>query len=463
MAKMRISGAGRAAIGGLPALALALSILAAPQALAAASDESRVEEDSALAARPLLLCTAPWPPFVVAVPPLRPPGPKPDPVALGFEVPEPAETDSGEDGPADEPNAATDDPDAVVLPPPLPEAMENQAAEDEAARDAPATPVIPPLNVEVIPPDPPLSKRLGRVLVAKRLGWQRLQASVVPPAATSDPAADPESDFAAVAEATPADPDETAGASAAEDSDNADAGEDEPAPTAPVVPSLDQLDMPTARALLPRGRAGGPVSEIVMAACRAAGLPCRVALVPWLRPGSQVVNGPCDGIFPLEDSTEHADPLRFSGPLVTSRLAFFTPNTEVRAPKDLSEFIVLTQGPSDIADSARAVVEDLERAALVLGPDMGTLIRRLNSLVPSDRVALYGNYHAVLSEMEDITDSPIPGLTVIPHRAQVFRVGFSRERVDRAAIAAFTDALSRLVALPEYQDILDASGLGPLD
>jgi hypothetical protein len=464
---MRIAGARWAAIGVLPALALALSVLAAPQALAATSDETRGgEEDSALAERPLLLCTAPWPPFVAAVPPLRPPGPKPDAAALGFAVPESADSDPAEDGAADASTAAADDPDAVVLPPPLPEVLEDQTAEDEAAQVESAAPVIPPLNVEVIPPDSPLSKRLGRVLVAQRLAWQRLQASAVPPAAPSDAASDPESDPSAVAATTPDETEDAEGASANPDADQLDTPEteqDEPSAAAPLIPSLDQLDMPTARALLPRGRAGGPVTEVVMAACRAAGLPCRVALVPWLRPGSQVAKGPCDGIFPVEDSSEHGDQLRFSAPLVTSRLAFFTLNTEVRTPKDMAEFIVLTQGPSDIADSARAVVEDLDRAALVLGPDMAPLIRRLNSLEPADRVALYGNYHAVLTEMEGITDAPIPGLAVIPHREQVFRVGFSRERVDRAAVAAFNDALSALVASPAYQDILGSGGLAPLD
>jgi len=433
----------------------------------------------------ILLCTTPWAPFVETIPPLRPPGPKPDPVVLGFTPPSSApraeQTAEGVDPAAtDRPAANSGEP--MVLPPPVPDALKTEiSAGDEDGDedrdedgDAPTQTEAQAASVgsvAVVPPDPPLSKRLGRLLVARAAERRRLAASVAADNATAladevAPTPGESSSHEAGQGATPIDDSDSQAPAPAADGDPPDAeaeaeAEAEAASEQPARADLEDLSMPTARALLPRGRPGGPLSEIVTATCREAGLNCRIALVPWMRPRRQVADGPCDGVFPIEASDQRRGFMTFSNPVAASRLAFFTLGADVREIADMSEYIVLTQGPSDIADSARRAVERIDRGALVLGPDMADLVRRLSGLHPSDKVALYGNYHAILVLMEEIDDIAIPALTVVPHKEQLFRVGFSRDRVAPGAVKAFNAGLRRVLDSPAGRETLESADLSP--
>jgi len=497
-AKPPVPGYGPAASLSM-ALALGLSLTLAPSPTRSAEDPTVPDlEDTAARSRPILLCTSPWHPFVAIIPPLRPPGPKPDPVALGF-VP-PPRPDAGDDGdaardtatpssPDDEPRVVSD---PVVLPPPLPEAPIDPRSGADAG-DAAADTATPATDVPVRPPQPPLTKRLGRILFAKADERRRASASVVgmngtaPP---SSPVAAESEDVPGAAEANPqtamesiaapndtgSDADQAPSAEPPDDGRDAPAPADSPAPqdqtdgegTEPSDPAetdsrMSALAMPTARAVLPRGRAGGPLSEIITAACRMAGLSCRVALVPWMRPHQQVANGPCDGIFPIEATDTQAGFLTFSNPLAASRLAFFTLGTDVETIADMREYIVLTEGPSDIADDARRLVEDMDQSQLVQGPDMADMLRQMSRLHPSDRVALYGNYHAILALMDDLEDITVPALTVVPHRQQLFRVGFGQDRIAPDTLKAFNAALTQVVNSPAGRETLEERGLYPQD
>jgi ABC-type amino acid transport substrate-binding protein len=180
-----------------------------------------------------------------------------------------------------------------------------------------------------------------------------------------------------------------------------------------------------------------------------------------MRPRSQLDAGPCDAVFPVEDTPEGRSFMTFSRPLVTSELAFFTMNTTIRGVSDLTEYIVLARGPSRAARDAEAAVAPLHKTALVLGPDLDSLIRRLSGLDPADRVALYGNYHVVTRAIEDL-DGTMPALNVVHHRPQQFRVGFARARVPGPVVEAFDAGLKQIVRSRELQEILDVGALTPL-
>lgn len=482
------------------ALTLGLSLTLAPFPTRSAEDAPVPDlEDTATRSRPVLLCTSPWQPFVAIIPPLRPPGPKPDPVALGFVPPPRADASNDDDAAQDTANPPSPDEaprvvsDPVVLPPPLPEAPIDPRSgpdEDEDEDKAETDTVSPAADVPVRPPQPPLTKRLGRILFAKADERRRASASVVgmnptdPPSAivetdSEDPSgaeADPptateptvasndngsESNSSPSAEPRNNDPDAPAPTDSAAPQDQTDGEDTEPSNPAEAESRMSALAMPTARAVLPRGRAGGPLSEIVAAACRMAGVSCRIALVPWMRPDRQVANGPCDGIFPIEATDDRAGFLTFSTPLAASRLAFFTLGTDVETIADMREYIVLTEGPSDIADDARRLVKDMDQSQLVQGPDMAELLRQMSRLHPSDKVALYGNYHAILALMDDLEDVTVPALTVVPHRQQLFRVGFSQDRIDPDALKAFNAALTRVLNSPAGRETLEELDLYP--
>ncbi|MBB4285607.1 ABC-type amino acid transport substrate-binding protein [Roseospira goensis] len=375
----------------------------------------------------------------------------------------------------------------------------------------PVLAVTPLSEVEVVPPPAPVEKRAGRIaqtLAAARRGLAGAGADSAEPDApvpmdgplADDTAAEAETDpeIAPTTETgagpvDPPDPAETeapAATVAAADANQDPGREPEPEPgpgtgtgtggegdlapsAAPEAdseattgrdgrPTLRSLQMPTARALMPQGRAGGPLAEVVQAACREAGLDCRIALVPWMRPRSHLEAGTCDAVFPVEDTAESRPYMTFSDPLVESELAFFTMNTGIRSVSDLTEYIVLARGPSQAARHAEAAVGPLYRTALVLGPDLDSLIRRLSALDPADRVALYGNYHVVTRAMDDL-DVPIPALNVVRHRGQVFRVGFARNRVPGPVREAFDDGLARIRQTREWQEILEIGALAPLN
>jgi polar amino acid transport system substrate-binding protein len=215
---------------------------------------------------------------------------------------------------------------------------------------------------------------------------------------------------------------------------------------------------------MPQGRAGGPLVDIVEAACEQAGLNCRVSLVPWIRPGSQLDGGPCDAVFPIEDSRETRPYMTVSVPVVSSPLAFFTLNPALARLSDLTEFIILARGPSQSAGFAQTVVDTLDKSALVIGPELPRLVRRFLSLNPSDRVALFGNYHVVtraISAEAERMATTVPAMGVLPHRQQTFRVGFSRTRVPGPVIDAFNAALGQLHDGGAVTGILEASRIGP--
>ncbi|WP_299440284.1 hypothetical protein [uncultured Rhodospira sp.] len=462
----------RRATGRVLALALALA-MAVPAPVAATAGDPAADETAE--AHPLIFCTAPWPPFVETVPPPRPPSHKPDPVALGFR---PAMADEGV-APAD------------VPPIPAPVPAEAAAPTQDGGGDAGPSPVagalaeggIPLSEVEVVPPPAPPSKRLGRVMVALDDARRRSEASVVQ---TRDPAAEsgvPQASQVAMATDQPEDMAQDMAEDASEvtaevevEAPPTPAGAPDPgaetgggadAPAAPAAPpatstGLSAFKMPTARALMPRGHAGGPLSEAVTAACREADLDCRLVLVPWMRPRAQLESGACDAMFPVEERSAARPYMQVSRPLVDSQLAFFTMNTDIHQVADLTEYIVLARGPSEAAEQARAAIEGLEKSALVLGPDLGSLIRRLSGLQPGDRVALYGNYHEVSRAMED-HDGPIPALNVVFHRRQPLRVGFSRESVPLEVIEAFNRGLKRIRETRELQEILDIGEVAPVN
>jgi hypothetical protein len=438
------------------ALALALALLIAAPGAGAATDP---DAESTPEAEPLILCTAPWPPFVETVPPPRPPASKPDPVALGF----PARDDTVTSAEPEDMAAPE------ITPPPLPEPLRPEA--DDSAPTSPDTAGPPSAGtpVEVLPPPVPLNKRVARVELAVADAHRRAEASVGRSEALA-PESGPE-DEPAGAEAAAAETPETAvdaevaeadaappAAEEAEDGESAESAEDD-ADTGAI---LGALEMPTARAMMPRGHAGGPMSEAVRAACREGGLDCRVVLGPWIRPRTQLASGACDAVFPVEKAAGSAGFMTVSDAVVDSRLTFFTMNTTIHRMADMAEYIVLAQGPSDAAEDARAAIEALEKSALVLGPDLGSLIRRLSSLEPTDRVALYGNYHVITDAMRD-HDGPIPALNVIPHRAQALRVGFARATVPDAVVEAFNQGLKRIRETRELQEILDVGDVAPVN
>ncbi|SDE46917.1 hypothetical protein SAMN05421720_10749 [Rhodospira trueperi] len=441
------------------ALALALALLIAAPGAGAATDP---DAESAPEAEPLILCTAPWPPFVEAVPPLRPPASKPDPVALGF----PARGDT----------ATTAEPEDMaapeIMPPPLPEPLRPEVGDSAPASPDTEGPPGAGTPVEVLPPPVPLNKRVARVELAVADAHRRAEASVdrsEAPAPESGPEDQPAGGEAAAAEApeTAVDaevaevdvaPPAVEEAEDGESAESAESAEDD----ADTGAMLSALQMPTARALMPRGHAGGPMSEAVRAACREGGLNCRVVLGPWIRPRTQLASGACDAVFPVEKAAGSAGFMTVSDAVVNSRLTFFTMNTTIHRMADMAEYIVLAQGPSDAAEDARAAIEALEKSALVLGPDLASLIRRLSGLEPTDRVALYGNYHVITDAMRD-HEGPIPALNVIPHRRQALRVGFARATVPDAVVEAFNQGLKRIRETRELQDILDVGDVAPVN
>lgn len=498
MDRARVANPGGLVAAGLLGLGLGLAAATA----VAAESPAPTETADAEAMRPLILCTAPWPPFVENVPPPLPPAARPDPLALGFTPPDAEDADDADDAPDGETGADTP---ARPLPPSPPPIETRVAAADAADPDADPAPMevatrafpvagppaVPLTGAAVAPPLPPLTKSLGRILAAREAVEVSTTEPVPGPAEAGEPPATEEADSAvdappgapseAAPERTPeATPEPTAeaapvdqeapviaalppGPSAGTEADGPP--RPEAAPPTETVDSADpltRLRMPRARALLPQGRPGGPITEAVVAACKAADLPCRISLLPWLRPADVLASGRCDGVFPIEPTTATRPFMVASKPLVETRLAFFTLDTSITAVDAFTDFIVLARGPSGQAHHAHRAVEGLEETRLVFGPDLTRLIARLGTLRPDDRVALFGNYHVVTRAMAAVEGS-IPALSVVPAGTQRLHVGFSRDRVPGPVVRAFDQGLRRIAETRELQEILDLGGLEPIN
>ncbi|MBB4267252.1 hypothetical protein [Roseospira visakhapatnamensis] len=385
-------------------------------------------EGTEAAARPLVLCTAPWPPFVETVPPPLPPSARPDPRALGFTRPTVDEVPDAAEGSGDDdtgPPSRSETPDAGIV-------AAGAESVDEPASSTPLT------GADVAPPVPPVTKSLGRVLAARDQpdpAAPETRLSVVRVPEVESPAAEPP----------------------ATESPTIPLAAPLAAPPRPGV-LLDRLSMPTARALLPHGRPGGPVTEAVVAACREAGLPCRISLLPWLRPAELLASGRCDGVFPVPSPDQTDRTMRISRSLVESRLAFFTLDTHLTEAAQFTDFIVLARGPSSEARHAHRAVEGLDQTRLVFGPDLPRLIARLGTLRPDDRVALFGNYHVITRAMAEV-DGSVPALSVVPAGVQRLHVGFARDRVPAPVVRAFDQGLRRITETRELQEIMDLGDL----
>jgi|GEM_PF-5518987 len=464
---------------------LAMATTATAPALAGTDADAATADDGA--GPPLMFCTAPWAPFVVSVPPPLPPSGRPDPLALGFTPPQ---RDS-QDGASPDTTPAATTPDAPVPPePPAPTTLvEPQVADagDTAPVQGTAVPreEIPLTGADVAPPMPPTTKILGRILAAQMAAQDALPAGsgTDDSAGVADSAdtlpvdgdtgqAATEGDPASVDAAPNPAPGPNPNLEAAPDAD-ADsatqiaataAAEDETATgvldMAGSGDPLERLRMPSARMLLPQGRPGGPMTEVVVAACKVAGLNCRISLLPWLRPADLLTSGRCDAVFPVEPDDSTRRVMELSRPLVDSRLAFFTLDTSITRPDQFTDFIVLARGPSEQAVHAHRAVEPLDKTRLVFGPDLPRLIARLGTLRPDDRVALFGNYHVIIRAMSQVED-PLPAVSVVPAGVQHLSVGFARDRVPGPVVRAFNQGLRRLAETRTLQEILDLAGLEP--
>ncbi|NRF67872.1 transporter substrate-binding domain-containing protein [Aquincola sp. S2] len=218
-------------------------------------------------------------------------------------------------------------------------------------------------------------------------------------------------------------------------------------PAAAQAPLLFVMDPFPPFALVDNGMPGGPMAEMIQAACAVLKRDCTLKQFPWRRALEMVERGEADGIFPLANLPERAQQFQLMPPLIVSGYGIFVPEAsplqQYTKPADLDGYTVGAYGPS----AATLVLDSLAASApgikTVVEIDNIRVLRMLSGLRYGPRSAALLNHDVGnhLLRSEGIAGVRLAGKV----RRIEYCIGLSRSKFGSKEAADFAAVFQRLI------------------
>lgn len=127
------------------------------------------------------------------------------------------------------------------------------------------------------------------------------------------------------------------------------------------------------------GRAGGPMVDVLLAACARLDWHCEIEVLPWRRALSLAETGQVDGIFTVVDTPERRQAFRLSVPVLEGRYTLFARSGQAFAYKDAGSLKgrqIGVYGPSGSSIALNELLQGV-KASVQLEGDNTTVLRKL--------------------------------------------------------------------------------------
>jgi len=208
------------------------------------------------------------------------------------------------------------------------------------------------------------------------------------------------------------------------------------------------------------GRAAGPMSDTIQAACDELKLQCKLEIYPWRRALKMAEEGAVDGIYAIADIPERRHFFHLTPPIVESAYAVFAHRNSALAyarPSDLDGYTVASYGPSAASHAAETLAKGVPSVKLVVEIDNTTLLRKLSS-------QRYGELGVAVANVDVgnwlIHQQHIPDLKVAGLISKVeYCIGLSRARVSEKQADEFNAALRKLLKAGKVRQIAERHGV----
>lgn len=210
------------------------------------------------------------------------------------------------------------------------------------------------------------------------------------------------------------------------------------------------------------GTVGGPIADVVRAACALMRVPCELKVYPWRRAMGLIDQGLADGIFAVARIPEREKQFFLTDPIVESSYGVFVPtHSELayKSPQDLDGYTVAAYGPSAATEAIEEIAPQAPSMRMVTDIDNMTVLKKLQAMRYGDKGAAVVNADVGLYMMQN---EGIGGLRVAGTIKKVaYAIGLSRKKVTEEQAAAFNAALRHLEHTGALRRIVEKYGVKP--
>jgi len=202
------------------------------------------------------------------------------------------------------------------------------------------------------------------------------------------------------------------------------------------------------------GKPAGAGVEIVLTACKKAGIDAKIDFYPWTRAQKYVENGEAQGLFILAKTPEREKILDFSIPLIESEYALFVSADDQQKYENAKDFngkIIGVYGPSGTSASLDKMAIDAGNIKNIdMSVDDIAAFKKLNI----KRVdAVYSNRDVGEMLVKDLKLDKVK--YALTHKKITYYIAFSKKAADKELVKNFEEALSALKKSGELKKILD--------
>jgi len=209
-----------------------------------------------------------------------------------------------------------------------------------------------------------------------------------------------------------------------------------------------------------KGKAAGPVVDIVNYACEKLDITCVHEVLPWRRATQEIKDGKADGLYVVGKNKSRESWLHFSHPVITTQYGFFvlkSNNKVYKSIEDIQGYKVGVFGPSNTSNSLKKISEQLKsenKKSLdirVLHEDLLVFLQ-LNSKIRGLE-AVYSNidvgyYFIRKHKLENIK-------YMGKNKELDYYISFSKRTVSEDLVKKFNEVIKNMHKNKELQKILD--------
>lgn len=207
---------------------------------------------------------------------------------------------------------------------------------------------------------------------------------------------------------------------------------------------------------LARGRAVGPMVDVLQAACAAIQTTCTVDVMPWCRGLPLAEQGLYDGAFVLLWLPEREQLFYMPPGMVTSAYSLFGlqgSKLVYQQPQDLSGRTIVVYGPSGTETAVESVLRNVATIHLQREGDNRTVLRKLAAGRYGPDALAVVNRDVGLSLIQS---EPLPGIRLLSDLEPIsYTIGLSRRAVPAALAGRFLSALAALKQAGTLSAIFD--------
>jgi polar amino acid transport system substrate-binding protein len=208
------------------------------------------------------------------------------------------------------------------------------------------------------------------------------------------------------------------------------------------------------------GVAAGPMNDVILSVCKAAGVTCDAVVMPFRRAIAMGELGVMDGIFSIRNVPERKNAFYLSDPIVKTGNTFFVVKNSsffYRKPADLDGMTVAVYGPSATLDDLQKLVKQTRSTRIEVEVDMKTALRKLEAGRYGANAAVLLNIDVGVSLMKQLK---IEGLKPAGDATQFdMCFGLSRKKVTAQQAEKLNQALRKLKAAGTIKAILEKYNL----